>query len=397
MLDKAISIKSLTECEVCGGGSLETVMDLPLFPLTGIFVSDKEPGSSHGHDQKLQFCETCGHAQLESVLAPAFLYGEHYAHRSSASHLTPPAVEFFLNCLDKLRPGNRFKLSVEIGCNEMVLLDRVLARSDRVVGIDPLWQRMTPDEKPGRQVLGKFLEDVDLEVELGGRPDLVISTHNLEHINDPAGQLSRLMDVAVDDALFLMEVPDFDLMVDNLRFDQVFHQHVHYFGMASFLRIIEKLGGHYLTHFYNYRSWGGTVVVAFTKSANGATPPAPKPRKLSIVKERYSLFQERMDGTTRLLEGVTGEMWAYGAAQMLPTLAYHMKTDFGFLEGVLDDCPQRTGLTYPEIDVRINKPDDATKLDDAVVLITALDAVRPIMNRLRDFNPRFVVIPSHVY
>jgi len=397
MLDKSISVSSLTECGVCGHGELETVIDLPLFPLTGIFVSERVSDTPHGHDQKLQFCNACGHAQLENVLAPAFLYGEQYAYRSSASHLTPAAVDFFLDCLNQLRPKKHFKLAVEIGCNEMVLLDRMLERSDRAVGIDPLWQRMTPDEKPGREILGKFLEDVDLEVELGGRPDLIVSTHNLEHINDVRGQLARLMDVAADDALFLMEVPDFDLMVENMRFDQVFHQHIHYFGLTSFLKIIEETGGHYQSHFYNYRGWGGTVVVAFTKSANDAAAPAGRPQTADAVRARYGLYQERMDTTERLLAGLSGEMWGYGAAQMLPTLGYHMKTDFGFLAGIMDDCPRRTGLTYPELDVRIFKPDDNTRLDHATVIITALDAVRPIMNRLRDFNPRFVVIPSHVY
>jgi hypothetical protein len=167
--------------------------------------------------------------------------------------------------------------------------------------------------------------------------------------------------------------------------------------LASFLRLIKEAKGHYLTHFYNHRNWGGTVVLAFTKSKNGATPPACVPRALADVKGRYALFQDRMGGVMRLLDGLSGEKWAYGAAQMLPTLAYHMKTDFGFLAGVLDDCPKRTGLTYPELDIRIHKPDDATRLDDAVVIITALDAVRPIMKRLRDFNPRFTVVPSDVY
>jgi len=31
----------------------------------------------------------------------------------------------------------------------------------------------------------------------------------------------------------------------------------------------------------------------------------------------------------------------FGAAQMVPTLAYHMETDLGFLEAILDDNPAR--------------------------------------------------------
>ncbi len=397
MLDDTISARSLTECGVCSNGELETIIELPQFPLTGIYVTRRVSDTSNDHDQKLRFCPVCGHAQLEHALNPAYLYGEHYTTRSSASHLTPAAVDFIADYLEALRPGHRFKLAVEIGCNEMVLLDRVLERSERAIGIDPLWRNTMPDEKPGRQVIGKFLEEVNLSSELGGRPDLIISTHNLEHIVDAGEQLARLMDIASDDALFLMEVPDFDRMVENLRFDQLFHQHVHYFGLTSFLKVIEKAGGYYLTHVYNSRNWGGTVVVAFTKSANSATTPAGAPRTVAGIKQSYQLFRDQLAGTSKMLQGMSGEIWGYGAAQMLPTLAYHMETDFGFLAGILDDCPKRTGLTYPELDVLIHKPDEKTHLEDSVVVITALDAVRPIMNRLRDFNPRFVVVPSKVY
>ena len=397
MLDDTIPTRSLSECGVCSHGELETLIELPQFPLTGIYVTKKVPDMPNGHDQKLRFCPACGHAQLKYALDPTFLYGDHYLHRSSASHLTPAAVDFIADYLEVLRPGQRFKLAVEIGCNEMVLLDRVLKRSESAIGIDPLWRDTMPEEKPGRRVIGKFLEEVDLYSELGGRPDLIISTHNLEHIVDAGRQLTRLMEIASDDALFLMEVPDFDLMVKNLRFDQVFHQHVHYFGLTSFVEAIERAGGHYLTHVYNYRNWGGTVVVAFTKSTNSATRPARQPRTVAGIKQNFQLFRDQLAGTSKMLQGMSGEIWGYGAAQMLPTLAYHMETDFGFLAGILDDCPKRTGLTYPELDVLIHKPDEKTNLGDSVAVITALDAVRPIMNRLREFNPRFVVVPSKVY
>jgi hypothetical protein len=100
---------------------------------------------------------------------------------------------------------------------------------------------------------------------------------------------------------------------------------------------------------------------------------------------------------SRTVQGLDGRVWGYGAAQMLPTLAYHMESDLSFLAGIYDDCKFRPGLTYPHIPVRIHRPTEGLKLDDATVMITALDAVRPIMNRLRDFNPGYIVVPSAVY
>ena len=68
MLDDTIPVRSLTECSVCSNGELETIIDMPQLPLTGIYVSKRVPDMLNGHDQKLQFCPVCGHEQLEHLL-----------------------------------------------------------------------------------------------------------------------------------------------------------------------------------------------------------------------------------------------------------------------------------------------------------------------------------------
>lgn len=397
-MSESITLDMLRVCGVCGG-SLQAVVDLPALPLTGIFVTDHEDGRSHGYDQKLMKCVSCGHAQLDAVLAPGFLYGNHYAHRSSASHLTPSATQFIVGYLDAMFGDRRFSTILEIGCNDLVLLNKLAPRAERVVGIDPLWIGKTPTAvTPNMTVIGSFVEDVDFERDVGTRPDLIVSTHNLEHIVDPLTQVKRLLDFAADDAVVVMEVPDYGCMVRNLRFDQVFHQHVHYFGLSSFLELVRQAGAHYVHHAYNWRNWGGSLTVAFSRDASLAKPePAAAPLPLAFVESRYALYRDRMKGLLDLLQGLDGEIWAYGAAQMLPTFAYHLGSDLGFLAGIYDDCPKRTGLTYPTIRARIHKPDASTSMSEATVVITALDAVRPIANRLRDFNPKFIVTPSQVF
>jgi len=266
-----------------------------------------------------------------------------------------------------------------------------------LTGIDPIW-RGREDEaplSPNMTVLGDFVEDVDLATALQEPPDLVISTHNLEHIAHPTEQLCRLVAAAAPDALFVIEVPDIAAMARNLRFDQVFHQHVHYFGLGAFLRMVEAAGARYVDYTLNPRNWGGTFVFAFSK--DGRAAPRFPDVTADEIQAQTSLFKERMNGLMRMLDGLEGPIWGYGAAQMLPTLAYHLRSDLSFLQGVLDDCRFRPGLTYPHLPIPIRRPEEVDNISDSTVMITALDAVRPIMNRLRDFNPRYVVVPIQVF
>lgn len=387
-------------CKVCGNPNLQTIAELPNFPITGVFVTESDTGPAKGFDQSLNHCSECGHTQLGRVLPPPDLYGDGYAHRSSASHLTPTTFRFILDYLQRIKPNHRFRSVLEIGCNDLMLLNQLAPLAEKVTGIDPIWIGKTPSAEEATEnmtVIGNYLEDVDLAQDVAEAPDLVISTHNMEHITDPLTQLERLIDCAADDATFVIEVPDFDAMARNLRFDQVFHQHVHYFGLSSFLTMVERAGGHYLDHIVNPHNWGGTIIVAFTKCKQDATAPHTTRPDLGQTKAQYALFQNRMAGLMAMIDAQDGDICAYGAAQMLPTLAYHLKSDLSFLSGIYDDCKFRPGLTYPHIPVRIHRPDESTDFSNSTVIVTALDAVRPILNRLRDFNPRYVMVPTQVF
>jgi len=392
-------IRENCRCGICESKSLEPVIKLTNFPITGVFVSESVPGPIQGFDQTLMMCCDCSHMQLSHIIPPAQLYGDDYTHRSSASHITPTAFSDILKYLNELRPDQRFRSILEIGCNDLMLLTKLSELADQVVGIDPIWIGKEDDAEKAKnmRVIGNYLEKVQLSKELTISPDIIISTHNLEHIEEPVLQIRRLLDAADDDAIFLIEVPDSEIMVRNLRFDQVFHQHIHYFNISTFLKMLEEAGGYYFSHRVHPGNWGGTIAVAFTKKPNGVKVPQAIAVTAEKVKRQFNLFKRKMLDFTQTIVALEGPVYAYGAAQMLPTLAYHMESNLAFLNGILDDCKFRPGLTYPHIPVRIKRPEEINDIHNATVIITALDAVRPITKRLRDFGPAYITTPVQFY
>lgn len=389
-------------CSVCESERLECTIHLPEFPLTGIFVNDHTNLQvPRGYDQELLVCYDCGHVQLGYVLPPEKLYGSTYLHRSSVSHIAPSASSFFAQYVDSLSGGRTFDCILEVGCNDMLLLNQMASRGQEVIGIDPIWKDQSPDVAPNMRIIGALIEDVDFETQMPTKPDLIFSTHNLEHINEPLEQFSRLVDFVDEGALFVIEVPDIDSMIDNLRFDQVFHQHLHYFGLASLERFIERVGGEYIGHNFNFKNWGGSLSIAFRKgegkSKSSVTFPAFRTPKKELIIERYEIFRQRMSGFMKLVEGLRWDIWGYGAGQMVPSVAYNLGSDLSFLKGIFDDDPSRSNLAYPHLPVRILQPSSDLYLRDSVVMITALDGVRAIVNRLRQFNPRFIIAPIDVF
>ena len=384
-----------SQCSVCLG-SLELAIDLPGLPLTDTYCREPQNNPFPGLDQRLLFCEHCGHAQLETQIAPETLYGTNYGFRTSASATARKGTAFFLSALDQAAAGRKFRCVLDLGCNDLFLLDQLKGRAEIRIGIDPVWKgRESEREDTSVTVFGTSIEELNLQ-SLPEKPDLVVCRHTLEHIFDPRAVLTTLLNLAAPDALFLFEVPGFDALVGRSRFDQVFHQHLQYFSLGSFTTLLQQVGAGYLSHRENYHDWGA-VAVAFTRSGASSALSATTPRyALNDIKKRYQLFRDQMRTTRATLEGLAGTpVYGYGAAQMLPVLAYHLETDLGQLTAILDDDPQKEGLRYWNLPVRVIPSAQAKDIAESSVLITAIDNVQPIMTRLLALRPRHIIYPFH--
>lgn len=385
-------------CAVCAGARLEVAIELPKLPLTGIYSRSAVRDDLGGIDQALVICSDCSHAQLAERVTTSVLYGESYSFRTSASSTARAGTATFLAALEEFAPGRRFECAVDLGCNDLYLLNQLRDRARARVGIDPV---LAGSEHAGAgdgiRAVGAAVEDVDLREVAGCSPDLIVCRHTFEHIDDPQAVLQQLVDVAAEDALFMFEVPGFEALVERLRFDQVFHQHLQYFSLRSFQRLLEGAGAVYRGHRENYHDWGA-MIVAFAKRSGppGAAAPAPRVADASGIRRRYAVFRQHLAAVNEALQSLDGTLYGYGAAQMLPVLAYHLQCDLSTLRAVLDDDPVKDGLHYANLPLVIRRADTVADLEQASVVITAVDSVVPILARLSSRRPRHLIYPLPV-
>lgn len=396
----AVIVANRELCAICGSMDLEVVIELPDLPLTGIYCKDAMQESVSGIDQRLLICTKCGHAQIAEQVAPSALYDDNYSFHTSASPTARHGTSYFLQMLNEIAGDKHFNCILDVGCNDLYLLKQVQDRANVRVGIDPLWAAKENERDDNSiTVIGAPIEDVDLDSILSIPPDLIVCRHTLEHIYEPKAVLQKLINVAADDALFMFEVPGFEALVYRLRFDQIFHQHLHYFGLVSFQRLIEEVGAVYISHKENYHDWG-SLLVAFAKMKIGQLRHNRNDSTridTGAIRERYDIFRRQMSTVNYLLKSLEGTtVYGYGAGQMLPVLSYHLGNDLSLLRAVLDDDPAKDGLYYWNLPVVIRHTDGISDLDDSSLLITAVDNVKPILSKLLVQRPRHVIYPFHI-
>jgi len=384
-----------SSCVVCKG-ALETALELPRFPITGIYSAKGQVSNFPDFDQALLVCEKCGHGQLKYLVDPHFLYGSDYGFRTSASATAKAGSLFFNEFVQKLLGGRKVKSILEFGCNDGVLLNLLKPIADKLVGIDPILKGRENEFSDDKiRVIGDTVENVNHEEVFGGAPDLIVSQHTMEHIENPRDVLAGLMKVAGPETLFVLEYPCFDMLLEQHRFDQVFHQHLQYYSMQSTWKLIESVGGEVLDYSVNYTYWGA-LLVAFKKGQARRSKKIEHntPNKsVEGIRQRYDLFRSQLNAASRAIELCpTEKLYGFGAALMLPVLAYHLKNDLSGLQGVIDDDPQKEGVGYVNLPVRI-RGRAGVDFRESSILLTALDNRRPILKNLVDLKPRQIINP----
>ncbi|MFH1851407.1 MAG: methyltransferase domain-containing protein [Candidatus Neomarinimicrobiota bacterium] len=381
---------------ICGQASQPSAIDLPRLPMTEIYVAEKVNEPVGRADQGLDFCPACGHAQLRNVIDVGLQYGETFSYffRTSESATGRSSAQFFRDFMKRTSGDRHFRHILEVGCNDLYLLKELQGHADHLTGIDPILKDFDDDlAGTNLTVIGDFFENVELERNF----DLLICKDTLEHVADPKNFTRRLVDRAADDTLFYFQFPCLESTLKDLRFDQIFHQHLNYFTLQSVIHLLNELGCELIDYTFNFEHWGA-LLVAFRKGRyrgrfdNDIWQITP-----AEIARRYQVFKQGMAAVNARLKYFADEkIYGYGAALMLPVLSYYLENDLSGLECIVDDDPRKDGLYYLNLPVPIRGRAAIANEREAVFLLTAvasLNNVRAMLPNLFKLRPKHVIVP----
>ncbi len=384
-------------CDICSSKKLFKVFEMKNFPLTGIYISKKK--KLRNFDNEFLICKKCNHGQLRNQISPKYLYQETYSHRTSKSALAVHINHDFYDKLKNIIKNRKFNCIFEIGCNDLFLAKKIKKHGKKIVGTDPIFGKKIKKIDSKISVVGGFINDKKLinivdKITRKTKIDLVISSHTFEHVDTIKNSLKKVMEIVDDECLFVIETPSLNSIIRNGHFDQIFHQHQHYVSERSIIELCNQLGLQFIEFKYNYQIWGGNVMYVLKKTkkkiSNKKNFKHLKKINIKNVRLKFDEFKKKCIKKISYLKNQHTNIIAFGAAQMMPVLAYHSKSDFNFIKGLYDDNPDRIGKYLPYIKPKIEKTNEKI-IKKSFVIITANEMCRPIIKRLSKINPLRIV------
>lgn len=231
------------KCTICNSvelSNLYKVDNLPLFQ-NKVYNSCKNAMVQKVIGLELCQCSNCGFVFNKSFIDDDMNYDETYQNEQNYSQYF---IEYLNSIVDYLIENDfKDKRIVEIGCGKGFFTELLEKRGfSKVNGFDPAYEGDNPN----------ITKDYFGEKYKSTNADLIILRHVLEHIEAPYNFLKYIQKATSTNTKILIEVPDFEWIVNNEAFWDIFYEHCNYFDtsfLSSFfnkMNIKKTFGNQYL-------------------------------------------------------------------------------------------------------------------------------------------------------
>jgi SAM-dependent methyltransferase len=218
-----------------------------LFSLGELYVSDfitkDEDARAGKHDMTLVIDERYGVARLEKCTPIHSMFGK-YWYRSGINQTMRTELKGIVDSVTSVQKLNEGDLWLDIACNDGTLLSFV-PDGIKKLGIDPAEDSFKNESsKIADEVIQDFftLENFKKSKFKKKKAKVVTCIAMFYDLDEPVEFLKDVTKVLDDDGLFVLQMSYTPLMIKQLAFDNICHEHVYYWGLASIEKLLKKAG-----------------------------------------------------------------------------------------------------------------------------------------------------------
>jgi NDP-4-keto-2,6-dideoxyhexose 3-C-methyltransferase len=377
----------IKKCRICGNEELVPIISLGNQCLTSVFPRpDSDNPSISPLD--LLFCssktkEVCNLVQLKHNADIEEMYGSTYGYFSSIS---PTMVSHLSDIMDQVINSIELKDNdtvLDIGCNDGTFLN--LYKKERClnrVGIDPSSEKFKEMFDDDIKVSYNFFSEKKVREIIDNNHCKVISSIAMFYdIDDPIDFAKGIKSLLTDDGIWVVEVAYLPLMMTNLAYDQIMHEHLTYLGLKQMKWIMDKVDMEIIDISLNNINGGSITIIAGNKSHNHKINS--KEINLLIEKEKqledkrtFERFARRiashkndLNEVLEIINQTPKTIMGYGASTKGNVVLNYCDIKPSQLIKICDQNPEKPGLLTPGSRIPIISKDEMRKVRPDYLLV----------------------------
>jgi 2-polyprenyl-3-methyl-5-hydroxy-6-metoxy-1,4-benzoquinol methylase len=384
-----------------------------LFSLGDLYVSDfinvDTDARAGKHDMTLVIDERYGAARLEKCTPIHSMFGK-YWYRSGINQTMRTELKGIVDSVTSVQKLNEGDLWLDIACNDGTLLSFV-PDGIKKLGIDPAEDSFKEESsKIADDIVQDFftLENYKKSKFKKKKAKVVTCIAMFYDLDEPVDFLKDVSKVMDDDGLFVIQMSYTPLMIKQLAFDNICHEHVYYWGLASMEKLLKKAGLKIVDCQVNDVN-GGSFRIYIKKKKSAVTSFATAPyrdvcnvRVESLLKWEKGLKLDKeeiwLDLFNRIealkketvdfikAEKAKGKViCGYGASTKGNTLLQYFGLDNTLIDAIAERSPYKFGLKTIGTNIPIKSEEEVRAMNPDYMLVLPWHFIAEFVKREDEF------------
>lgn len=382
------------QCRVCGSSDLEPVVDLGMQPWCNNFLREEEIGKEPFYPLRVVYCHDCSTSQLDFTVKKEVMFGDHTylsgVTKSLSDHFAAVAEELDQEFFAR-RPG---KSVLDIGSNDGTQLKHFQRLGYEVLGVESSKTTAEIANQAGVPTLNAYF-NLETMQGIGRQFDAFNAAGVFFHLEELHSVCEAIKAGLKRDGVFVVQFLYMKSILENLAFDQIYHEHLLYYT----LKTIEVLLNRHGLALFDARlaAIHGGSIIGYVGHA-GIRSPSEQLQRMRAEEEQsgcnsvgsYRDFAERIkemkEANLRYLEAARAagkRVFGMGAPVKGNTMLNYFGVGPDLIPCLLEKNRLRRGLFSPGMHIPILIEDEVSEVPD-IYYVLAWNFKKEILARNRD-------------
>jgi SAM-dependent methyltransferase len=228
-------------CRVCDSTVFELVIDLGMQPWCNHFLRSDEIGSEPFYPLRVLFCHACHTSQLDFTVRKEIMFGDHTylsgVTKSLSEHFRWVAIEVDRRFFSQTKR----KSVLDIGSNDGTQLKHYQALGYEVLGVESSKTTAGIANDSGVPTLNAFFNLETLRA-LGKHYDVINASGVFFHLEELHSVCDAVREGLSTEGVFVVQFLYMKSIMENLAFDQIYHEHLLYYTLETAEVLLERHG-----------------------------------------------------------------------------------------------------------------------------------------------------------
>ena len=390
------------ECRCCGSIKLKRVLSLGYQPLANNLLNNKDENVKK-YPLELNVCENCFNCQLSVTIDKNEMFSN-YLYQSSTTksfrdHFKLAAKQY----IDKFQLEKDAYI-IDVGSNDGIALKPFLDLGYKnVQGIEPAKNLADLANKNGINTFHGYLEDKALNPIKNGA-DLLLASNVFAHSDDLKSMAESMKKLIKPEGKIIIEVQHLLRTLEDLTFDNIYHEHVNYWSLTSLITFFKDLDL-IIFDVEEINTHGGSIRIYVSqdkkiKISGSVIELLNKEEQFGLKQiNTYLNFGKKVENiksnflkNIKILKEKHNEIIGYGAPAKATTALnyFNVSSDINF---IVEDNDFKHGKYVPGVDIPIFAK-DKIKNKNAAILVLAWNFFDEIKKNNNQLSNKFVNIKS---